>query len=347
MVGYGGAAPPKGCRSFFNRFNNFMKKWLSYYLALLITGILHTYPARGENNSTLRIGYQKASILQKGLPELEKKLLDRGITVEWKEFTSGPPLLAALAGGSIDVGEVGDAPGIFAQAADAPIRYVAYLNSSPHSVGILLPNNSSIKSVSDLKGKKVGFVQGSSAHLFFAKLLQKNGLSLSDITPVYLQPPDARISFNSGNLDAWAIWDPFLSSTEITSHARLLADGVDILPAYGFYFASQKFIEGNGQWILPILFEEANAIGAKRLKDHEKTALLYSEQLGLPIDVARLYEKNKTRYGAYPLTAEVIASQQDAAGLFLAQDLIKKPIKISDYIASVAFVNPSAPGKTQ
>ncbi|HEY8966852.1 MAG TPA: aliphatic sulfonate ABC transporter substrate-binding protein [Candidatus Methylacidiphilales bacterium] len=284
--------------------------------------------------TVLRVGYQKSStlFLQKADGSFERALAKQGVKVEWKEFTSGPPLLAALAGGSLDFGEVGDAPGIFAQAADAPVRYVGYLHASPHSVGVLVPKGSKIATLADLKGKKIAWAQGSSAHFFLGKVLQKAGLGLADVTPVYLQPPEARVAFDSGTVDAWAIWDPFLTAAELGSHAKLLVDGEGLIPFYGFYFASTAWLAGDGKKFLPVFFEEANALVQRVDQDHAGTAKLYAQFLGLPPDVAALYEKRKERYGAYPITPEVIASQQEAADLFYAQGIIKKPVKVADYV---------------
>ena len=309
--------------------------------ALLLAVALVAFTAlSGRADAVLRVGYQKSSTLyaQKADGTLEKALAKEGIKVEWKEFTSGPPLLAALAGGSLDFGEVGDAPGIFAQAADAPVRYVGYLHASPHSVGILVPKGSKIATVADLKGKKVAWAQGSSAHFFLAKALQKAGLGLADVTPVYLQPPEARVAFDSGTVDAWAIWDPFLSAAEVASNAKLIVDGTGLVPFYGFYFGSLAFLNAdastpiNAKKLLPILFAQANDFASRVGQDHEKTAQLYSQQLGLPIEVARLFEKRKERYGAYPVNADAIASQQEAADIFYAQGIIKKPVKVGDYV---------------
>ncbi len=109
-----------------------------------------------------------------------------------------------------------------------------------------------------------------------------------------------------------------------------------MIPFYGFYFASTAFLDADGpisgKKLLPLFFAESNALAARVAQDNEKTAQLYSQQLGLPIEIARLYEKRKERYGAYPITPEVIASQQEAADLFYAQGIIKKPVKVGDYV---------------
>ncbi len=102
---------------------------------------------------TLRIGYQKYGtlVLLKAKGSLEKRLAEQGIEVQWTEFPGGPQLLEGLNVGSIDFGTTGEAPPIFAQAAGADLLYVAHEPPAPTSEAILVPKDSSLKSVSDLK----------------------------------------------------------------------------------------------------------------------------------------------------------------------------------------------------
>jgi sulfonate transport system substrate-binding protein len=94
---------------------------------------------------------------------LEKHFGAKQIAIKWIEFTSGPRLLEAMSTTSVDLGAVGDTPPIFAQAANATILYVA---GSPitNGHGVLVPASSSIRTIADLKGKRVGFAKGTSAH---------------------------------------------------------------------------------------------------------------------------------------------------------------------------------------
>ncbi len=132
----------------------------------------------------VRVGYQKTGVpvIARQQGTIEKRLAGNGTTVKWVEFTSGPPMMEAISNGSVDFGAVGDSPPIFAQAANANIVYAA---ASPISngQGILVPQNSSIKTIADLKGKRVGFTKGSSAHNVVVLTLAKAGLTYEDITP--------------------------------------------------------------------------------------------------------------------------------------------------------------------
>ena len=190
----------------------------------------------------IRIGYQKTGVLviarQQGV--LEKRFAARQIGIKWIEFTSGPPLLEAMSIGSVDLGAVGDTPPIFAQAANANIVYVA---GSPitNGQGILVPANSSIRTIADLKGKRVGFTKGSSAHNVVIATLEKAGLTYEDITPVYLTPPDAGPAFANGSIDAWAVWDPYFAIGEKRQNGRILINAVDVAKTNSFYLANRDF----------------------------------------------------------------------------------------------------------
>ena len=138
----------------------------------------------------------------------------------WTEFPSGPPLLEALNVGAIDFGNTGEAPPIFAQAAGAPIQYVAYEPPAPKGEAILVPKDSKLNSVADLKGKKVALNKGSNVHYLLVKALEKAGVKYSEIEPVFLAPADARAAFERGAVDAWVIWDPFQAAAEAATGAQ-------------------------------------------------------------------------------------------------------------------------------
>ena len=194
-------------------------------------------------DKVVRIGFQKYGklVLLKGKGTLEKKLKPLGYKVEWTEFPSGPPLLEALNVGAIDFGNTGEAPPIFAQAAGAPLLYVAYEPPAPKGEAILVPKDSPLKTVADLKGKKVALNKGSNVHYLLVKALEKAGVKYSEIEPVFLAPADARAAFERGAVDAWVIWDPFQAAAEAATGARTLADGEGIVANYQFYLSSKKF----------------------------------------------------------------------------------------------------------
>src|SRR5215207_926433 len=192
---------------------------------LTLVGVAGVSPVYAAGTSgELRIGYQKnGSILvakQQGL--IERRLSALGVgPVKWIEFPAGPPLLEALSVGSIDVGATGDTPPIFAQAAGADLLYVARIPAA--SSAILVPEASPLRSLTDLKGKRVAFTKGSSSHNVTVEVLKSAGLGYADVTPVYLSPADAAAAFARGSVDAWTIWDPFFALAEKNQRARVLA----------------------------------------------------------------------------------------------------------------------------
>ena len=162
-------------------------------------------PAASQNNElkTLSIGFQKSSlnsIVLKQQHLLEKEFPKTKI--EWKEFPAGPQMLEALAVGAVDLGTVGNTPSIFAQAADKGIVYVGYENVHPKWQAVLVPNDSPIKSIADLKGKRIGFFRGTSLHLALYQIIKKYGLTEKDFRFVNVDGAVGYAALASGDLDA-------------------------------------------------------------------------------------------------------------------------------------------------
>jgi sulfonate transport system substrate-binding protein len=183
------------------------------------------------DEKVIRIGYQKYGtlILLKAKGSLEARLKPLGYRVAWAEFPAGPPLLEALNAGAIDFGSVGETPPIFAQAAaGARLTYVAHEPPAPRGEAILVPKDSPIRTVADLKGKKVALNKGSNVHYLLVRALEQAGVGYGEIQPVFLPPADARAAFERGAVDAWVIWDPYQAAAEAATGARTLADGTGL-----------------------------------------------------------------------------------------------------------------------
>ncbi len=275
----------------------------------------------------LRIGYQKGwlSIL-KGRGTLEKRLSPLGVSITWTEFNAGPVQLEALNVGSIDFGDVGEAPPIFAQAAGAPLVYAGATVPRPRLEAIIVPKDSPIKSVADLKGKKVAYNKGSNVQYFLVKLLEKNGLKYGDVQHVHLPPPDARAAFQKGAIDAWIIWDPFLAAAQKTLEARLLVDASGVVNNRGYYFTSRDFATKNVD-VLKIAIEEINAIDTWASKNKAAAAGELSAVLGLDKSITELY-LSRAAYGTAPVTREILAEQQVIADTFFDLKLIPKKLNL-------------------
>ena len=200
----------------------------------------------------------------------------------WTEFPSGPPLLEALNVGAIDFGNTGEAPPIFAQAAGAPLVYVAYEPPAPKGEAILVPKDSPLKSVADLKGKKVALNKGSNVHYLLVKALEKAGVKYSEIEPVFLAPADARAAFERGAVDAWVIWDPFQAAAEAATGARTLADGTGIVANHQFYLASKKFLESDPK-VVDLVLAQLSEVDDWAKGDIHAVAEQLAPAIGLPV----------------------------------------------------------------
>ena len=275
----------------------------------------------------LRIGHQKGYLsVLKARGTLEKRLAPLGATVKWTEFTAGPVQLEALNVGSIDFGDVGEAPPIFAQAAGAPLAYVGATVPRPKTEAVLVPKGSAIQTVADLKGKKIALNKGSNVHYFIVKLFEKHGLAYSDLNLVYLPPADARAAFEKGSVDAWVIWDPFLAAAQQSLDARILADAVGVVGNRAYYFSSLDYVAKNAD-VLAIAIEEVNKIDQWGAAHRNELATELSAIWGLPKAVADL-SQGRTAYGTGPITKAILAEQQQIADTFFALKLIPKKINV-------------------
>jgi sulfonate transport system substrate-binding protein len=279
---------------------------------------------------TVRIGFQKYGklVLLKSKGSLEPRLKALGWNIKWTEFSAGPALLEAINVGALDFGNTGEAPPIFAQAAGAPIRYVAYEPPAPKGEAILVPKGSPIKSVAELKGKKVALNKGSNVHYLLVKALEKANVKYSDITPVFLAPADARAAFERGAVDAWVIWDPFQAAAEAAIEATVLADGTDTVSNYQFYLSSQKFLESDPK-VVDAILEGLREVDDWAKTDIKAVAEQLSPSVGLPVPVLEVALKRQA-YGIKPIDRKVITEQQQLADTFLALGLIPKAIAVAD-----------------
>src|SRR5215468_11251948 len=308
-------------------------RWFKRMIAaamLSLSAVAVTVGASYGQDKVVRIGYQKYGklVLLKGRGTLEGKLKPLGYSVAWTEFPSGPPLLEALNVGAIDFGITGETPPIFAQAAGAPLVYLAYDPPAPRGEAILVPKDSPLKSVADLRGKKVALNKGSNVHYLLVKALEKAGVKYSEIEPVFLAPADARAAFARGAVDAWVIWDPFQAAAEAATGARTLADGTNIVSNYQFYFSSKKFLDSDAK-IVDLVLAQLSEVDDWAKGDIHAVAEQLAPSIGLSVPVVEVALKRQS-YGIKPLTDSVIADQQQVADAFFALNLIPRAIKISD-----------------
>ncbi|QHA89802.1 sulfonate ABC transporter substrate-binding protein [Serratia rhizosphaerae] len=310
------------------------RRWLhtTSLTAILALGVGAHNATADPGPQQLRIGYQKGSVslvLAKSHRLLEQRFPDTKIS--WTEFPAGPQMLEALNVGSIDVGSTGDIPPIFAQAAGADLLYVGVEPPKPKAEVILVPENSPIHDVAELKGHKVAFQKGSSSHNLLLRALQQAGLKFTDIQPVYLTPADARAAFQQGNVDAWAIWDPYYSAALLQGGVRVLTDGSKLNQTGSFYLAARPYTEANGPFIQQVLKVLTQADALSR-SDREQSIALLAKTIGLPQPVISAYLDHRPVTTITPLNADTIKAQQQTADLFYANRLVPVKLDISQRV---------------
>lgn len=297
--------------------------------ALSLPAIVRSAPVQ------FRIGWQKGGVLAlaKATGALEKRFGPKGIEVSWSEFSSGPPLLEALGADALDFGPTGDVPPLFAQAAGGSLLYVGAYKGSAAGSAILVHKDAPINDLADLKGKRIAFKRGSSAHNFTVKALRKGGLTLTDIGAVDLPPPDAAAAFKTGAIDAWAIWDPYLAVAEEDPQVRVLTTAEGIADSWSYFLGNATFANTHPAIVLDTL-DELKKVGTAAQANLADTAEALSAITGVSTPVTL---KTLTRPGAdlgqvHLLPAEAEAYQQALADEFHSLGILPKPLKISDIV---------------
>lgn len=286
---------------------------------------------------TLRIGYQKFNTVNilKGTGAFERAV-GPNVSVRWYEFAAGPQLLEALSNGAIDFGHAADAPSVFAQAAGKDIVYLGAEQPYPQGIALLVPADSTVRTVSGLKGRRVAIGRGWNAQYLLVRALEEAGLSYGDIEPAYVgNAADARAAFQSGRVDAVGLWDPFLAAAELDG-ARVLRDGAGLSNNRTFYLTSPAFA-AEGVDLLRTFFAELAKTDRWAQGHGEDVAALLAPQLGIDAKVLRRATERR-RYGAVAVDAGIVAEQQQLADTFHRLGLIPREIRIADALSRVSVL---------
>lgn len=324
----------------------------SFFVFALWAAALLVGQAAAQKPVTFTIGYQKGSLtaLLKARGTLERAKA-QGITYNWVLFTSGPPLLEALNAGAVDFGSVGDTPGVFALAGGADLKFVAVSESKNEaantSEALIVKADSPIKTVADLKGKKIGLARGSSAHYFTYKALKEAGLDIThDVEIVPLQPPDARPAIESGSIDAWAIWEPFLSIALASGQFRVLRDRTGLGRSNGYHLTSAKVIRDPDKVRALRLLLSAIAETAAWANANVPTVIdLLSQELGIPKEVLSKTVPKGIPYNIRAFTLADLAPLQKLADAFYEGKVLPRPLELkrSDFFPLPAIGSATSP----
>jgi sulfonate transport system substrate-binding protein len=285
------------------------------------------------SNVTLNIGDQKGTGAEALLTAagLINKLPFHAV---WSDFTSGPPMLQAMGSGSVDIGGVGDAPPVVAAAGDYKVAIVGARTSNPLAAALLVPENSSIKSVSQLRGKRIAMAPGSSGNYHLLAVLAKAGIPVSDVTLDDLQPADALAAFSAGQVDAWDVWSPYIEQAVAQDHARILVTGAPYQAVYSFEVASRSALaDPQKAAAIKAYLKLLNQAYVWAASNPNGWATSWAAATSLPGSVMQLAAKD-SESTPVPVNSTVIASEQSVANAFASAKLIPAKPNMSGFAVS-------------
>jgi sulfonate transport system substrate-binding protein len=278
----------------------------------------------------LRVGDQKGGT--QSLLRGANLLAGMPYRVEWTTFSAGPPLIEAARAGAIDLGQTGNTPVIFAAAAKARVQLVAASQGNVVSDAILVPKDSPIRTVADLRDKRVAVGKGTSAHGQLLYSLRAAGMTLDDVDPAYLAPSDAYAAFKQGQVDAWATWDPYTAQAQLEAGARVIADGTGTANGYSFEVASNEALaDARKQAAVGDFLRRVDA--AMRYSDahRDQRAVSWSQETKLALPVTRLAADRGPDLPV-PMDDRVVRSEQDLADAFSDAGVIPGRVRFADIV---------------
>ncbi len=290
-------------------------------------------PAR----SGLRVGDQRGSI--RSLLRAAGELDNVPYRIEWATFPVGAPLVEAISAGAVDFGYVGSSTMTFGLASGAPLKAITVWTFEGPGSGILVRGDGPIRTVADLRGRKIAVVRGSPGHLLVIRALQQAGVPLAAVTMVYLPAGDAKAALSSGAIDAWAIWDPYLAIGELQDHQRVLVTSAQVSKETETGVASQTAVASKRAQLLDFMARVSRAY--RWAEAHpEQMAQAYAAETGLPLEVAR-YTRGRMHVKVLPaVTDAAIAGHQRDADVYAEVGLIPTRLDIRQ-VYDRSFVSPA------
>ncbi|WP_395607811.1 ABC transporter substrate-binding protein [Pseudomonas sp. B22129] len=298
-----------------------MRLTLPLLLIALLSGMAHA-----ADLQPLRVANQKSTI--KALLEVSGETKNVPYEIQWSEFPSASPLGEALNAGAVDVGALGDAPYVFALGAGASLKVVSIIHAEGrNTTALLVPKDSPIKTVADLKGKKIVTGRGSIGHYLALKALASAGLSSKDVEFVFLLPAESRLVLDNGTVDAWATWDPYTTVVTSQSQARVLISGNKLLSNHLYFAATSQAIADKRAQLDDFVARVDRAYAWANVHPDEYAAA-QARITGLPLAVHIEVAKD-THLTPVTIDDSVISGLQATADTYQKEGLITKHIDVS------------------
>ncbi|WP_372399368.1 ABC transporter substrate-binding protein [Azospirillum sp. HJ39] len=269
--------------------------------------------------TVLKVGDQKGGV--QSVLEAAGLLADLPYRIEWSQFPAAAPLLEALNAGAIEVGYAGDAPTTFALAAGTSARIIGAVRSNPQSTTILVPGNSPIRSVADLKGRTIGTGRGSIGHYLVLAALKANGLKPDDVKIAFLLPSDAKSALAAGSIDAWSTWGIYVSQALLVDGARAVVTGTGLMSGLSYQSATLEAIATKRE-ALSDLIRRTAAARLWALENSTAYADIWAKAVGVDPAIAR-HTFGVERARPVSIDNSVIADQQATSDVWREFGIIR------------------------
>lgn len=273
----------------------------------------------------MRIGLQKAGSLV--LLRQPGWLDGLGRPVQWVEFPSGPAIMEAMNAGSVEFAGCGDTPPIFAQAGGSDLVYVGAQPNDGANIGIVVRADGPIRSIADLRGKRLAFTRGSTVQNLVVRGLASAGLRLVDVQVAQLPVADGAAAFHTGAVDAFAAWDPYFGIAQSQPGVRVLLTGAGVAPTNFFFMATRGFTTAQPGMVRQLL-DTINAAAAWAKANPDQVAQTMSTITGVPIEPERIVAA-RTLFAVQPMDAAIVAQQQAIADSFFDLHIIPRRIDVA------------------
>ena len=297
----------------------------------LILGLIGTYTHAAVPN-TLKLDY--AYYAPTSLVVKEQKLLEKALPkteIKWVFSQGSNRSLEYLNSGSVDFASTAGLAAVLSRANGSPIKTV-YIQSQPEWTALVVAKNSQIKSLKDLKGKKIAATKGTDPFLFTLQALDTVGLNKRDVQLVHLQHPDGKTALERGQVDAWAGLDPLMASAQVQSGTKLLYRNIGF-NSYSVLSVKESFTQQSPEAIEAVIkaYEQARK-WAKA--NPEKLAELLARESKLPLNVAKL-QLSRTNFDQNIPSAKQIAALQKSGGILNEEDLVRKGSNVNQVVTQL------------
>ncbi|MFF2016872.1 aliphatic sulfonate ABC transporter substrate-binding protein [Paenibacillus sp. NPDC058177] len=289
---------------------------------------------------TVNIGVQHAVaplVLAQQQKWFEEEFAKHNAKVSWVEVPGGPAQFDAILTDRLDLAVTGNTTVITGQISDIPFKEIAIGSTGSKNVGLLLPKNSTITDLSELKGKKIAVAKATAAYDILFRLLDKAGLTANDVELIQLSADEAKAAFVGGSVDAWAIGEPYLSTAVVDEGAKVLADGSSInyiSPA--FHIVRTKFADEHPDLVVAYL-----KVLEKTLQwqtDHlDEAVKIYAEGTKLNPEVVKSVISN-VQFATVPVSDDFVKAQGELAAFLLKEKAVNKSVDPSKVVDNT-FIN--------